>query len=240
LTLILAIALGFVTNAAAWTQNSTALTNKDVIDLKQAGMSEEIIILRIRSGPTQFASAAADLIALKSAGISDAIIAEMLQPGRSGETAPTGKPLDLSRAVLVLPFGSSVKHADSVGLPEATRTSVINVLKSSGMFSAVAVPEDVAGQKTLVEISAELVDFAAGSVAKRMLIGLGSGRANSSFDFVVKETASGKVLWKKTIKETASFWSNSASSSAQRMELPEKVAKKLAEELKKANLPVLR
>jgi Domain of unknown function (DUF4410) len=133
-----------------------------------------------------------------------------------------------------------VDHADAAGLPDAARTSVINALRSSKIFSAVTIPEEAKGRKTLVEISGQLVGFAPGNVAKRLVIGLGAGRANSSFDFEVKESTTGKVLWKKNIKETASFWSNSASSSAQRMELPDKLAKKLVEELKKANLPVLR
>jgi hypothetical protein len=76
-------------------------------------------------------------------------------------------------------------------------------------------------------------------MATRALIGLGAGRAHAGFNFVVKESATGKVLWQKTIKETASFWSNSASSAAQRSELPEKVAKTFVEELQKAKLPLL-
>jgi hypothetical protein len=48
-----------------------------------------------------------------------------------------------------------------------------------------------------------------------------------------------EAVGKKTIKETASFSSNSASSSAQRLELPEKVAKRFVEELQKGKLTVL-
>ena len=77
------------------------------------------------------------------------------------------------------------------------------------MFPAVGGPEDTDGKKPWIEISADLVDFAGGNVAKRILIGLGSGRAHAGFSFTVKESATGKVLWKKTVKETASFWSNS-------------------------------
>jgi hypothetical protein len=58
-----------------------------------------------------------------------------------------------------------------------------------------------------VEISAELVDFAAGNAASRIMIGLGTGRAHG-FAFTVTESATGKILLNKTIKETTSFWSN--------------------------------
>jgi hypothetical protein len=66
-----------------------------------------------------------------------------------------------------------------------------------------------------------------------MMVGLGSGRASAAFDFELKNTESGKVVWKRTIKEKASVWSNSASSSAQRSELPEKIAQTLIKELQK-------
>ena len=78
------------------------------------------------------------------------------------------------------------------------------------------------------------MDFAPGNMAARAIVGLGSGRAHAGFEFIVKDAQTGTALWQKTIKETASFWSNSASSAAQRLELPEKIAKTLVKELKKA------
>jgi hypothetical protein len=132
-----------------------------------------------------------------------------------------------------------VTDADAASLPDATRAAVIQVLKTNRMFSALLGPEEAAGKQSMVDISAELVDFSPGNMAERLAIGLGTGRAHAGFLFTVKDSATGKVLWKKTIKETASFWSNSASSSAQRSELPEKVAKAFVEELQKAKIPEL-
>src|SRR5262249_42905252 len=106
-------------------------------------------------------------------------------------------------------------------------------------FSAVGTSEEAKDKTAKFEINAELVDFAAGSAAKRILIGAGTGRAHAGFTFTVKDVASGKILWKNTVKETASFWSNSASSSAQRAELPEKVAKTFVEHLTKAKIAQL-
>lgn len=244
--------LPLITLGVAWSALNTSgiaqvtnalLTNQDIIELKRAGVSDEIVLLRIRSAPTKFNMDTADIVALKSAGVSDAVIAEMLKLSVSAPTSNPGSPragaMDLSKGALVLSFGSSITDPAAAGLPDATKAAVISVLRSAGMFPAVGGPEDTDGKKPWVEISADLVDFAGGNVAKRILIGLGSGRAHAGFSFTVKESATGKVLWKKTVKETASFWSNSASSSSQRSELPEKVAKSFMEQLKKAKLPAL-
>jgi hypothetical protein len=118
--------------------------------------------------------------------------------------------IDVSKTAVILPFGSSVKGA--VGLPDATRTAVILFLKEEGLFSAVLTPEEAQekDKSALVEIGGTLVDFAPGNMATRVVIGLGSGRAHAGFDFTVKDSATGTALWQKHIKETASFWSNSA------------------------------
>ena len=103
------------------------------------------------------------------------------------------------------------------------------------MFAGVLAPEEVndKDKSMLLELSATLSDFAPGNMATRVMVGLGSGRAHAGFDFTLKDSA-GRTVWQRRIKETASFWSNSASSAAQRQELPEKVAKALVKELEKA------
>ncbi len=219
-------------------QSTAPLTNDDVISLKKAGLSDDLIVLKINSGPTKFRTDPSDLVALKNAGISDAVIGAILKTPATAAGSNTNTATDLSRAALINIFGSTVNDPDAAGLPDATRAAVIQVLKNKKMFSALLSPEEAAGKKALAEISSELVDFAPGNVAARLVIGLGTGRAHAGFNFVVKD-GNGKMLWKKTIKETASFWSNSASSSAQRSELPEKVAKAFVEELQKAKIGIL-
>jgi hypothetical protein len=217
-------------------QSNVPLTNDDVISFKKAGLRDDLIISTINSGPALFKTDAADLVALKKSGVSDAVIAVMLKKMVSRSNAPAP---DLSKAARIKTFESSVTEADAASLPDATRGAVIQILNNSRMFSALVGPDEAVGNQTLVEISAELIDFASGNVAERMVIGFGTGRAHAGFDFTVKDSRTGKVLWKKTIKETASFWSNSASSSAQRSELPEKVAKRFVEELQKAKIATL-
>jgi hypothetical protein len=143
------------------------------------------------------------------------------------------KGVDRSKMAVVLPFESEVKG--TAGLPEATRAAVIQTLKDGDTFAATLTPEEAKDKdKTnLVEIGARLVDFAPGNAAKRLMVGFGSGRAHAEFEFTLKDPTSGDTVWKKKIKQTASFWFNSTTSSAaERSELPDGVAKKLVEELK--------
>ena len=144
------------------------------------------------------------------------------------------KEIDMSKMVVVLPFESDNPKAH--GLPDATRTAVIQFLKDEGLFAEVLSPEESASRPkdTMIELGANLVDFDPGNMATRVIIGLGSGRAHAGFEFTVKDAETGNAVWMATITEKASFWSNSASSAAQRLELPEKIAKTLVKELKKA------
>lgn len=64
-------------------QNSSALTNKDVIDLVKAGLSAEIVIAKIRASETKFDTSATGLQDIKAAGVPDAVILAMLQPKAS-------------------------------------------------------------------------------------------------------------------------------------------------------------
>lgn len=63
----------------------TALTNDDVLKLKQAGLSDQLIVDKIRGSPGKYKLETDDLIALKNAGVSESIIAAMLQAQSSTE-----------------------------------------------------------------------------------------------------------------------------------------------------------
>jgi uncharacterized protein DUF4410 len=141
--------------------------------------------------------------------------------------------VDPSKPVVVKQFTASVKGA--AGLPEAVRGAVIQTLKDDGTFKSVLKEEEAKDAPANYVLEGQLVDFDPGNAAKRLVIGLGSGRSHATFDFVVKEVSTGQVVWQKQIKQTASFWFNgTTSSAAERAELPDGLAKKLMEELKKS------
>ena len=155
------------------------------------------------------------------------------------------KVLDAYKTVVVDPFESSAKGAG--GLPEAVRSSVIQALKDGGVFMETLTPEEAKakqnqnqgqnekGNTGVLKLQGRLVDFNPGNAAKRLMVGLGTGRAHATFEFTLKDASSGEVVWQKTVKQTASFWFNgTTSSAAERGELPEGVAKKLVQELNKA------
>jgi S1-C subfamily serine protease len=63
-----------------------ALTNQDVLDLLSAGISEDIVIEKIRTAAaTNFDTSLAGLKALKSGGVTDKVVKAMLQPSSQGQ-----------------------------------------------------------------------------------------------------------------------------------------------------------
>ena len=57
----------------------TALTNADVLKLKAAGLTEQLINDKIKASPASFNLDTNDIVDLKQAGLTDAIIGAMIQ-----------------------------------------------------------------------------------------------------------------------------------------------------------------
>lgn len=55
-----------------------AMTNSDVLDLKRAGFSDDLIIAKIKSSAAAFELETSDMIQLKKAGLSDKVIGAMM------------------------------------------------------------------------------------------------------------------------------------------------------------------
>jgi hypothetical protein len=53
-------------------------TNADVLKLKDAGISEQLIIDKIKTSPGNYQLESSNLIELKAAGLSDAVISAMM------------------------------------------------------------------------------------------------------------------------------------------------------------------
>ncbi len=65
--------------ASAPRRKGGAIKNSDVLALKQAGLSDQLIIDKIRSSPSDYSLEPDDLVSLKKAGIADAIISAMME-----------------------------------------------------------------------------------------------------------------------------------------------------------------
>jgi hypothetical protein len=85
----LAVLLLFLVAATASAQE--VLTNDAVVAMKKAGLSESIILAKIRGSKAKFDTSTQALVGLKQAGLSDAVIEAMVShAGPSG--GPTGAP----------------------------------------------------------------------------------------------------------------------------------------------------
>ena len=85
-TLVLAVAALSLFSATSLTAQEV-LTNESLVSLKKAGLSDSIIISKIRSSQTKFDVSTKGIIGLKNAGLSDQVIEAAVNAG-SATTAP--------------------------------------------------------------------------------------------------------------------------------------------------------
>ena len=55
------------------------MTNQDVIALKSAGLSDELVVAKINRAPAEYKLDTEDLIALKQANLSEPVIQAMIE-----------------------------------------------------------------------------------------------------------------------------------------------------------------
>lgn len=67
---------------AAQKLSGNALTNNDILALKDAGLSDQLVIDKIRSSPGKYTLETSDLVALKKAGIADTVISAMIEASK--------------------------------------------------------------------------------------------------------------------------------------------------------------
>ena len=60
------------------------LTNESIVSMVKGGLSEAVVLARIRSGPANFDTSTTSLVALKKAGVSDKVIEAMVSAPKAG------------------------------------------------------------------------------------------------------------------------------------------------------------
>jgi len=65
-------------SAAPAAARPTGLTNADIVALRQAGFSDELIVAKITASPAAYSVAPTDMMALKKAGVSERVISAMV------------------------------------------------------------------------------------------------------------------------------------------------------------------
>ena len=110
LMFVLAVVSLTLLNATALTAQEV-LTNESVMAMKKAGLSDSLILAKIRTSPTKFDVSTKGLIALKGAGLSDQIIEAMVShPGTPGSAATPAPPA----ATAAPPAASSTSPRETI------------------------------------------------------------------------------------------------------------------------------
>jgi hypothetical protein len=90
-TLVLAVAALSLFSATSLTAQEV-LTNESLVALKKAGLSDSIIISKIRSSQTKFDVSTKGIIGLKNAGLSDQVIEAAVNAGAAAAPAAPAAP----------------------------------------------------------------------------------------------------------------------------------------------------
>jgi hypothetical protein len=94
------------------------LTNDSIISMVKGGLSEAVVLARVRSGPASFDTSTNALLALKKAGVSDKIIEAMVSaPKAAGATAAAPAPAPAP------PSGAAATAAPPPAVSAAARSS---------------------------------------------------------------------------------------------------------------------
>ena len=88
-TAVVLVASLLVTAPTAFAQE--VLTNQSIVEMVKAGLSERVIIAKIRTSPTNFDTHTDSLIALKKNGVSEKVIEAIMSPS-SASTASAAAP----------------------------------------------------------------------------------------------------------------------------------------------------
>jgi hypothetical protein len=96
------------------------LTNDSVISMVKGGLSEAVVLARIRSSPANFDTSTNSLLALKKAGVSDKVIEAMVSAPRSGAAAAAPTPAAPSTAASAPSPSVSAAARNSAGGAAAT------------------------------------------------------------------------------------------------------------------------
>ena len=89
LLVVVALLASFLMTSTPAASAQETLTNQSVMDMLKAGLSERVVIAKIRSSPTSFDTSTDALIALKKNGVSEKVIEAMMSPTAAAAPAPS-------------------------------------------------------------------------------------------------------------------------------------------------------
>lgn len=104
------------------------VTNNTIVEMTKAGLSDEIIIAKIRTSSVEFDTSTAALAELKKLGVSEAVIVSMIGRAVSGTRLSASKQLEMSDAV-----GKKRIFVDC--LDDKSKLEILKVIKKRGYRS---------------------------------------------------------------------------------------------------------
>lgn len=111
------------------------LTNQSIIDMKEMGFSDEIIVTKIKTSETNFDTSLRAMKQLKEKGIADSIIMEIMNSSNKVETATeTANSTDFKTGIYVNKDGEPTKILPTVF--SGTKTNTLGAAFSYGIASA--------------------------------------------------------------------------------------------------------
>ena len=134
-------------STAAFAQEK--LTNQGVVEMVKAGLSERVIIAKIRTSPTSFDTSTDGLIALKKSGVSEKIIEAIMSPSAPPAAAAAAAPPPPSA-----PAGSVAMVPPGAGMPARPTVFLVVGGKEVEMMAASG---EVQRNRTPYSRSTELV-----------------------------------------------------------------------------------
>ena len=144
-------AMGFLATfvvAAGPSAAADVLTNDGVIKMVKAGLSESVVIQKIRTSEKKFDTSADALVNLKSAGVPDSVIEAMLAPGAATGTAAAPSPAPAS---VVAATSAEPRISHMAGGAEKPLKSILGPLQSK--------LEPFAGTRTEVVLVAPRAEY---------------------------------------------------------------------------------
>ncbi len=122
---VLAPTVANAQTAGAMAKTQESLTNASVIEMLNAGLSDSIIIAKIKSSMSSFDTSAPALQSLKKVGVSDAVVLAMVQKASGMDVTSNATSTGASRSIASGP-------ATSVSIADGTEIKVVTTEEISG------------------------------------------------------------------------------------------------------------
>lgn len=217
------------------------LRNVQVVAMSKAGISPDVIILKMETSTTQFDTSPNALAVLRSAGVHASVVTAMMRIGGSSPSsaAPAGSrpaaAADGGKPLLVIePFTlkSGISWPYDMKQLQAQAAATLNARpRLRERFEIVT--ERPLTERAVYTLSGEVLSWTAGNRATRLVVGMGTGRESAEIRYRLTD-ASGAQVFEQSDTIRAEFVGNAMAGSVGQLSQP--FSSKLADRLQDARV----